>query len=677
MSEDLFRVQEVSRKSLHLHRGKKQEWVEASFVDPDIQDGYTMQYGQTDGYLGRLFTPKLFAKISIFVLIVLSILILRSMQVQVVQGASYKEKADQNRLRIDHIRADRGLIYDRYKIPLVQNSPNYVLTIQPNLLPVDLSKRQSLLRDLYQSYLLFYRDDTQDEFLSSIEDLYQNYKKRGQATIVAEFIKQDDSIALQLLAEKQEYLSVELFSRREYLNEGPPSLDTSDTRVYAPVKSLSHLLGYMARLNDSDHKELSDNGYLFNDVIGRSGLEYTYEEQLRGEFGNESLEVNAMGTPQQVIAQKQAVDGLSLLTTIDVEFQRAAEEILQNHLIDYEKERGSVVILNPQNGQVISMVSLPTFDNNDFAKRINSDVYSALIENENKPLYNRAVSGEYPSGSTFKPIVAGAALDEGIVTPYTNFLSTGGIRIKTWFFPDWKAGGHGQTNVYHALADSVNTYFYAIGGGVDDFEGLGVAKISDYAYKFGLSQPLGIDLPSESAGFLPSKEWKEATKNERWYIGDTYHLAIGQGDLLVTPLQVASFISTFANGGTVYQPYLVSGFLNQNQELIEEVKPTILNQQVLSQENIQVIQDGLRRVVTQGSGQRLGTLPIEVSGKTGTAQWHPTKPPHAWFAGYAPTENPQIAFSILVEEGEEGSKIAVSIANDLLQWWYDNRIVLE
>lgn len=674
MQDDLFRVQEIPKKSLQLHKSKQQEWVEASFVDPEIQDEYTQHYGQTDGYLGRLFTTNVFRRTFIFALLVLCLLSARSAQLQIVQGATYLDQAEQNRLRIENLRADRGLIYDRFKVPLVQNIPNYTILLQPSLLPSDQEKRITFLKELYQNHLLYYREDTQEEFLVEIEEAYNDFRKRSRPVVVANHLKQDDSVILQIRSNEVPALSVELLSRRHYLNEGPPVPDPEDTTVYEPVKSLSHLLGYMSSLKDDEYSQLAEDGYLFNDVIGRTGLEYIYEKELRGVFGKKSLEVNAQGNEQQVLTQSPPEDGQSLLTTIDSEFQRYAESRLQYHLDENEKKKGSIVVMNPQNGQILAMVSLPTFDNNDFAKGISSELYSALLNDENNPLFNRSVSGEYPSGSTFKPIVAAAALEESIVSPYTPYLSTGGIRIKSWFFPDWRAGGHGQTNVYHALADSVNTYFYIIGGGYNETEGLGVARISAYAKEFGLSEPLGIDLPGEGSGFLPSKEWKEATKNERWYIGDTYHLAIGQGDLLVTPLQVASFFSSFANDGVVYQPTLVSGFLDKDQNLIRSVDPVKLNEKMISPENMTVVQDGLRRVVTQGSGKRLGELPFAVSGKTGTAQWHSTKAPHAWFGGYAPTENPQIAFSVLVEEGEEGSKITVSVTKDLLEWWYENRI---
>jgi penicillin-binding protein 2 len=675
MSDDLFRVQEIAKKRLRLRKSKKQEWVEASFVEPEIHDEVASQYGKTDGYLGTIFTSTRFSVALGIVLVFLGGVVLRSAHLQIVQGAEYRDQANSNRLRIEHVRADRGLIFDRFHTPLVRNIPNYVATIQPYLLPSDNEERHQLLTSLYSDYLLQYRDDTLADFLTEMETAYGDPKITGKDIPVADFLKQDDAILLDIMSDQIDALSIDLLSRREYLNEGPVQEAEDETVVYPPVKSLSHILGYLSSLREGEYTELANDGYLFNDVVGRSGLEYIYEKELRGNFGKQSIEVDAFGNQKQVLTQDAPIDGMSLVTTLDIEFQRAVENIVQQHLEEYEKKRASVVVMNPQNGQVLSLVSLPTFNNNDFAKGIKSEIYTSLLNDEDNPLFNRSISGEYPSGSTFKPIVAAAALEEGIITPNTTFISNGGIRINVWFFPDWRAGGHGRTNIYHALADSVNTYFYIIGGGYDSFEGLGVDRISAYASEFHLSQPLGIDLPSEQAGFLPSKKWKEETKNERWYIGDTYHLAIGQGDLLVTPLQVASYFATFANGGTVYKPYLVSAMTDKNQNIIREVDPVILNKNFISEEHIDTVQTGLRRVVTQGSGRILSGLSIPVSGKTGTAQWHSEKPPHAWFAGYAPSDNPQLAFSILVEEGEEGSGITASIANDMMKWWIENRSV--
>jgi penicillin-binding protein 2 len=283
------------------------------------------------------------------------------------------------------------------------------------------------------------------------------------------------------------------------------------------------------------------------------------------------------------------------------------------------------------------------------------------------------VSGEFPSGSTIKPIFAAGALQEKVITEVTSFLSTGGLRIGEWFFPDWKTGGHGVIDVKKAIANSVNTFFYYIGGGYGDFKGLGVSGLVKYARLFGLGEPTGIDLPGERAGFVPTADWKEQIKKEPWYIGDTYHFAIGQGDVLVTPLQVANYTAAIANGGILYEPHLVSKILGEDNKIIEEIKPVVIRRDFIDTANLKIVRAGMRETVTLGSARSLNALPVSVAGKTGTAQWSTKKSPHAWFIGFAPYDNPQVAIMVLVEEGVEGSTIAVPIAKDILNWYFSNK----
>src|SRR6056297_1436507 len=255
-------------------------------------------------------------------------------------------------------------------------------------------------------------------------------------------------------------------------------------------------------------------------------------------------------------------------------------------------------------------------------------------------------------------------------------MSTGGIEVGQWFFPDWKSGGHGKTNIYKALAESVNTYFYMIGGGDEEFNGLGVKKLARYADKFNLGRKLGIDLTNENEGFIPTPEWKKENKNEDWYIGDTYHMSIGQGDVAVTPLQVAEYTAFFANNGKLFVPHLVKERHNDFLNIHKRFDPILIRDNIISQENINIIQKGLRQTVSSGSGQALNYLDVEIAGKTGTAQWRLDEEPHAWWTCYAPYENPEIVLTVFVEEGGEGTDSAVPIANDFLYWWENNRSII-
>jgi penicillin-binding protein 2 len=261
-------------------------------------------------------------------------------------------------------------------------------------------------------------------------------------------------------------------------------------------------------------------------------------------------------------------------------------------------------------------------------------------------------------------------MQEKIISENTTVLSTGGLRVGQWFFPDWKAGGHGRTAVRRALAESINTFFYYIGGGYENFIGLGVDRLAKYMLLFGLGMETGIDLPNESPGFVPSKAWKEQVRGEKWYIGDTYHLAIGQGDLLVTPLQDANWTAVFANRGTLYHPHIVKAVLSDNDQTITPIQPKIIRQNMVDSYNIEVVRQGMRQAVTSGSAAKLQSLPVEAAAKTGTAQWGTDKTPHAWFTAFAPYKKPEIVVTVLVEEGQEGSQIALNVAQDILQYYF-------
>jgi penicillin-binding protein 2 len=419
--------------------------------------------------------------------------------------------------------------------------------------------------------------------------------------------------------------------------------------------------------------EKHGNEYSALDYLGKSGLEYFWETELRGKNGKKSIEVDALGREKKVVGEQLPIDGYNLKLSLDLPLQQKAEEVTQSWLDKLRLGKASVVIINPQNGEILSLVSLPGYDSNLFAKGISQADYKSFLDNVNHPLLNRAISGEYPSGSVIKPVIALAALEEKVINDKTSFLSNGGLRLGQWFFPDWKAGGHGVTNVYKAIAESVNTFFYYIGGGHQDFQGLGLDRLTKYLRLFGLGEKTGIDVNSEAVGFVPSAQWKEETKGEQWYIGDTYHLAIGQGDLIVTPLQIAASISAIANGGTLYKPHLVSEILDKDNNLVRGISPEILSQIPVSSENVEIIRNAMRQTVTSGSARSLSELPVEVAGKTGTAQWSTKADPHAWFVGFAPFDQPTFLIVVMVEEGEEGSTVSVPIAREIMGWYFHNQ----
>lgn len=603
--------------------------------------------------LGRTFDFKRLYYVGIFLSIFILILLSRAAWLQVYKGEYYYSMAEGNRIRFERLEAKRGIIYDRTGKPIVRNVANFLLYFVPSDLPADEVELDAILKRVSE---ILGNDPA--EMKEKISKISRKSLVAYRPLFIVDNIEYEK--AMQLYLESSNWRGVVLSNktRREYDAHG--SL------------SLSHVLGYTGKISEKEFEKFG-NEYSPIDYLGKIGIENFWESELKGVHGKKQIEVDALGKEKKIIGQTKEEDGHNLVLTIDIEAQKKLEDIMLNTLAKMKLTKGVAVVMDPNNGEVIASVSLPAYDNNIFAKGISSKDYGDLINNPDNPLFNRAVSGEYPSGSTIKPVMAAAALEEGVINEKTSFLSSGGLRIGEWFFPDWKAGGHGTTNVKKAIAESVNTFFYIIGGGFQDFIGLGIERMVKYEKMFGLGSQTGIDLPGEASGFLPSKEWKEETRNERWYIGDTYHAAIGQGDVTVTPLQIAVFTSFFANGGKIYRPHFIKEILDSKDNLVREVKEDPVKEGFINDYNVNVVREGMRQTVTAGSARSLGMLPVEVAGKTGTAQWSSKKDPHAWFIGFAPYNDPQISFTILVEEGKEGSSVAVPIAREFLEWYFGER----
>lgn len=648
------------------------DWTEQSFLsDTGHKEMVSLTF--------NLVKLKYFAAVA---LLALGILFFRAAWLQIAKNDYYYSLSESNRLRTETLEAKRGIIYDRNLQPLVRNKANFVLYLRPIDLPRNELVRDELIRKISQ----ILGDGPFLEFDKS-QDVADNLKLTGdnavfyqikeelakikigslesyQPLFIAANIDYDKAmlIALNLDSWPGVFLSDKI--RREYLLP-----QASSTQVAAET-SLAHILGYTGKITDTELKKIGRE-YSPIDYIGQAGLEDAYEKELRGKPGRKNIEVDALGRQKKTVNETSAINGSNLLLSLDFRLQQKAEEVTKHYLQRTGLRRASVIIMNPSNGEIMALVSLPGYNNNLFASTISRTDYNQLLEDPSRPLFNRSISGQFPSGSTIKPIFAAAALQEKIITAATTVVSSGGLRIGQWFFPDWKAGGHGLTDVRKAIAWSVNTFFYYVGGGYGNFTGLGVEGLVKYCHLFGLGKPSGIDLPGEAAGFVPTAQWKLETKKEPWYIGDTYHFAIGQGDVLATPLQVLNYTAAIANDGTLYRPHLVTRILSQDNKVLKETRPEIIGRSSIDQANLEIVRQGMRQTVTSGSAQSLSVLPVEVAGKTGTAQWSSTKSPHAWFIGFAPYENPQLAFVVLVEEGAEGSTIAAPIARDILAWYFD------
>jgi len=595
-------------------------------------------------FVGRIFGRKRFLIAACLPIIVLAGLLTRAGWMQIAQGKEYQARAEANRLREQTILPKRGIIRDRQGRVLADNIPRFQVTLTPVELPhvpedVDAALgRASRILGL------------------SISDLQElasaTGTRRDETYAIAEQVPYDRAMAIAIALPELPGFDLQVAARRRY----PFSTE---------IESLSHILGYVGKLSPEELKEGKADGYVRADEIGKTGLERTYESALRGTKGSRTSEVDAKGRIKALVGEHIPVDGADVRLSLDIDLQRATEQALRDQLELAKVSRGAAIAMDPRDGSILALVSWPAYDDNQFSGGVSSTIYKSLIENTDQPLFPRAWAGTYPSGSTVKIVVAAAALAEKVITPATTILSSGGIRVGPWFFPDWKAGGHGLVNVRGAIAWSVNTFFYTIGGGYESLVGLGVDRLTEWYRRFGLGSKTGIDVPGEGSGFVPSQEWKEKTKGERWFVGDTYNLSIGQGDLLVTPLQVAAYTAAFANGGYQVIPRL--------EMLDAPPSSTMSGERLVDADIVAVIRQGMRENVTYGSGRALLSMPFAVSGKTGTAQWHSEKNTHAWFTAFGPSEKPEVVVTVLLEEGGEGSSVSVPVARKILQAWWDLR----
>lgn len=573
---------------------------------------------------------------------------------QAMAGDDYRVIAEGNKLRNQYILAPRGLILDKYGKIIANNTPSFELVAIPN----QLTNEPGLL-DYHLAVIAEQTGESLEDLRTAVRKLD---RKSPHPTTLIQNLPKDP--ALVLISRKDEF----------------PGFAVQDNpiRDYKDPLMFSHVVGYSGKITADELAARADQNYLLNDYIGKTGLELQYENDLKGVPGSNQTEINAQGGFNKTLPAIPAQPGHNLVLNIDYELQNVVYNSLQAAIDKAKARSGVAVATNPQTGQVLSMVSLPGFDNNLFARGIKSAEYNSLLNDRAIPLLNRAINGTYPPGSTIKPLLAIAALKEGIVTPQTKIMDEGVIRVGSYTFYGYRRDGLGLMDVYTAIARSSNIYFYTIGGGNANSpvkEGLGPTRVAETYRSFGFGSTLGIDLPNEKSGLVPDPEWSRTVKNEPWYLGNTYHLSIGQGGLAVTPLQIHNAIATIANGGRAMRPYIVDKIETSDGTVVRQNEPQVLKENFLDPEYVKIAQDAMRLTVTDGSGRSLTTLPIPASGKTGTAQFdgRDLSLTHAWFTSYAPSDNPQIAITVLVESGGEGSTYAVPVAKEVYAWWAQNR----
>jgi penicillin-binding protein 2 len=568
---------------------------------------------------------------------------LRLYRLQVGQGETWRSLSENNRIRLQRLAATRGLIYDRNGDPLVDNRASFDVVVVPE----DTEDLAATIRRV--AHFLRTPDLNVKQLLQAA---------RGRPPYEGLVIKRD-----------VDYDAVVALETHQLELPGV-SLDAGPLRTYPFGPVGSHLFGYVGEVSEAELEK--NHGYRMGDLIGKAGAEKAWETRLRGVPGGQQIEVDALGRKLRVLSRVPQTQGHNMILSVDRRLQLFTEQLMEEH-------EGSVVVMKPDTGEILAMVSKPTFDPNVFARGIRRDEWRQLTNDKLKPLNNRAIQGQYPPGSTFKIVTAAAALEEGAVTPFTRIFCGGSYAFANRAFRCWKKGGHGSVDLHRALVESCDVYFYQVG------VKMGVDAIAEYSHRFGLGEITGISLDHEKPGLIPSTEWKRARFNEPWFQGETLSVAIGQGYVLATPLQMANVIATVANGGTRYRPHLVRRIDNAAGEVVEEILPEVVGNAGLRKSTLLQIREALRDVVNapNGTGKKAKLPNIDVGGKTGTSQvfkmGKQTKThhmarhlrDHAWFVAFAPVDAPEIAIAVLIEHaGGGGGAMAAPIAHDVADFYF-------
>ncbi|HCM37018.1 MAG TPA: penicillin-binding protein 2 [Candidatus Wildermuthbacteria bacterium] len=571
----------------------------------------------------------------------------RSFYLQAFAGDELERKAQENAIRSVPIASDRGVIYDNFGAQLVFNKSSFDFVCDKRDLPADRTEKERILRR------------ASDILNIPFADLKAEFDKTSNPKfLLVQNLSHEHLVVLETRAEELEGCEIQKNTIREYA-AGP---------------TLSHILGYTAKISPEELRERSD--YFVTDQIGKTGIERAYETELRGVPGKILTEKDALGRVVKEGGEIASFPGKSLVLWLDFGLQQKLKEALEDTLSRIGAKKAVAVALDPATGGVLSLVSIPGFDNNLFSRGITHEQYEEIVSDPLNPLFNRAIAGNYPAGSTIKPLVASAALEEHIIDPDKKILTRGYIEVPhaydpdiVYRFPDWK--DHGWVDMRDAIAVSSNVYFYTIGGGFEDQKGLGPTRLKEYLTKFGWGSKTGIDLPGEGKGLVPDPEWKRRVKGEGWWDGDTYLFSIGQGNVLATPLQVAASFVPLANGGKLYKPQMVK-------EIVETgtaFPPVVIREGIIDKENIEVVREGMRQAVKWGSAVLLNQLSVSSGAKTGTAQTGRKDAQgldylYSWVTVFAPYENPKIVLTVMVEDAKEGSLAVLPVAKEALEWYF-------
>jgi len=583
-----------------------------------------------------------------------AIIVARVWFLQIEQGEYYNQLADSNRVRSIDIAAPRGNIYDSKGREVVTNRPSF------NVVWIRESNKIN------------------DEWLKRLTRLL-----RQDSAILLEKIRKMAGTPGHIPVRLAEDIDWETVARIENNRMYLPGIriEVVPLRIYHYGNLISHLIGYMGEISKAELEKADRTFYKGGDLIGKMGLERLREHDLRGEKGSNNMEVNALGFEQQNLKDIEPQPGKDLHLTIDVALQKIAEEEMAA-----KNWAGAVVAMEANTGRLLAIASAPQLHLDEFVGGISHKAWQGMLDNPLHPLINKVVQGQYPPGSTYKPITAFAGLAEGVVTPDTPVFCPGSMQFGNRTFRCWKRGGHGTVSLKRALAESCDVYFYTVG------QKLGVDRLARYARMFGLGEKTGIEMEHEKAGIVPSSEWKKKRYNVKWQEGETLSIAIGQGYDLTTPLQVAQMTAVIANGGTLYRPAIVEKVVDADSETVDVFQPEVVARIPGQGRNLKLVREGMVDAVNsrRGTGREAQIDEqhgIVVGGKTGTAQVvrlaqyiHLKEQDipyayrdHAWFTCFAPAANPEIVVTVLVEHGLHGGSASAPIAAKILNKYFEQK----
>ncbi len=569
--------------------------------------------------------PSKYKWCKLVLIITMIVLSIRLWDLQIMRGSEMRKMSEQNRIRIKKIVAPRGVMYDRNGKILADTRPSFNIYIVPEDIK-DFDQTVDGLANLMGTN----REEVVDK-LKAASGFPPSFPVK---------IKPDIS--------KDEVAKVE--AHRVYL---PGVTIQIEPKRYYPYGTMAaHALGYVSEVNADELKTKEYKDYSPGDYVGKYGLERMYETYLRGTDGEKRVEVDAMGREIRTLDIKEPIPGHTLYLNLDMDVQVPVEKAL-------ETKKGGVIAVDPKTGGVLALTSRPAFDPNRFASGIKREEWNALITDKTHPLQNRVTQGRFPPGSTFKIVSAMMALELGVINEKTPFSCRGGMPFGNRVFKCWKKGGHGSVAVHRGIVESCDVFFYNVG------LKLGVDRIHAMAEAVGLGKVTGIDLPGEKHGVVPSSEWKKKTFGQPWYEGETLSVAIGQGAVWLTPIQLQQLASFVANEGVAFKPQLVNRIVSPEGKVIKVFEPVMTAQSKLKPETFRIVKEGMRGVVNEASGTAYGSRiqSIAMSGKTGTAQASGQGVgDHAWFIAYAPSESPSVAISVLIEHGGHGSSASAPVA---------------